>query len=802
MTTPVHANGAMPSVHLQSLDLSAIINHLSDAMLVVDPQQQIILWNQAAEALLGWPGHEVLGRHIDELLTISYASGPERAKIAQALRETGEWQGEISAFHRHGRELNLEGSSRVVRDASGQITHIVSVMRDVRVRKQAEAAQRRLRILAEASQVFAAVTDDVATLARTVTHYIAIAFGDLCSLRLLSPDGEWLLAGYTAHPDPEAHKLAATLAQSAHHVHDDLSGRAVQTAKTQLLPSISSDAARANLSASVHPYIDHYGIHSLLATPILLHSEVIGVISMARSRADAPYTLDDQALLQDFAERVALSLEATRAAAAERDARWAASVALDAQVEAFALLNMLFANAPIGLAFINRNYEFVRINESLAAMNGPSVGEHLGRRVDDVLPHIANQLMPIYHRILTTGQPLVDCEIVGETPAAPGRVRHWLASYYPITGHDIRPIGIGIVVNETTERVERAQRQREDERRFRMLAENAQDLIFRYRLDPPGFDYVNAAVTDLSGYTPEDHYAGRVKPASTLHPDDRQLFAESLRTLSATPTAFTVRFVHTDGRIAWMEHRVWLVSDEHGQPVAHEGIARNVTAAKQAEQQLQAYAEEMRALSLRLVQAQEEERRSLAHELHDEVGQLLTGLNMVLEAESAASYEQLRAKMRSAQQTVSDLTAQVRQLSLDLRPSLLDDLGLLPTLLWHFRRYTEHTSISVNFKHSGLDRILPPPVVLAAYRIVQEGLTNIARYAQVSSADVQIWLRDGHLMIALEDQGRGFALDRTLAERRSIGIVGMSERATLLGGQCVIDSTPGEGTRVFATLPL
>ena len=148
--------------------------------------------------------------------------------------------------------------------------------------------------------------------------------------------------------------------------------------------------------------------------------------------------------------------------------------------------------------------------------------------------------------------------------------------------------------------------------------------------------------------------------------------------------------------------------------------------------------EHQKALSTRLVEIQETERRHIARELHDQIGQVLTGLQFMLESSKNQTGEAHVNKLSDAQETVSGLIEQIREMSLNLRPAMLDDIGLLPTLLWHFERYTKQTGIKVSFHHSGITQRLSPDVETAVYRIVQEALTNIARHAQVTEAFVQL----------------------------------------------------------------
>lgn len=224
---------------------------------------------------------------------------------------------------------------------------------------------------------------------------------------------------------------------------------------------------------------------------------------------------------------------------------------------------------------------------------------------------------------------------------------------------------------------------------------------------------------------------------------------------------------------------------------------------KRAEKALRKYAGRLRALSHRLVEVQEAERRRLAYELHDELGELLTGLKLSLEKSTHLSVEVARTSLCEAQALVNDLMVRVRELSLDLRPAMLDDLGLLPALLWHFKRYTHQTQVQVIFKHAGLEgRRFAPEVETTTYRLVQEALTNVARHAGVGGAMVRLWADPEILSVQVEDQGIGFDPQTTLALSTSSGLAGMRERARLLGGQLAVKSAPGAGTCVTVELPL
>jgi len=212
--------------------------------------------------------------------------------------------------------------------------------------------------------------------------------------------------------------------------------------------------------------------------------------------------------------------------------------------------------------------------------------------------------------------------------------------------------------------------------------------------------------------------------------------------------------------------------------------------------------ERLQRLSRRLVELQESERRSIARELHDQIGQLLTGLKLLLEMSASVRPEKLTPPLSEAQALVNELIVRVREMSLNLRPSMLDDLGLLPALLWHFERYTTQTNVRVNFQHSGLDRRFSPEIETAAYRIVQEALSNVARHARTPEVTVRIHVGSEAVDVQVEDKGVGFDPGAVLAADASIGLAGMRERAQLLGGHLTVESAPGAGTTVKAELPL
>jgi signal transduction histidine kinase len=219
--------------------------------------------------------------------------------------------------------------------------------------------------------------------------------------------------------------------------------------------------------------------------------------------------------------------------------------------------------------------------------------------------------------------------------------------------------------------------------------------------------------------------------------------------------------------------------------------------------------QELQKLSTRLIEAQEEERGRISRELHDEIGQVLTAMSInVAEIEKRLPQELEPAIKERLAETVAlseQMSKQISALALDLRPSLLDDLGLMPALRWYLSRYTERSGIQVRMEAVDLEKRLHPEVETALYRVVQEALTNVARHARATNVRLRLEHKAASVVATIEDNGQGFDTEKVARRRapeRGAGLLGMRERVTLLGGSFRVESVPQGGTRLSAAIPL
>jgi signal transduction histidine kinase len=246
--------------------------------------------------------------------------------------------------------------------------------------------------------------------------------------------------------------------------------------------------------------------------------------------------------------------------------------------------------------------------------------------------------------------------------------------------------------------------------------------------------------------------------------------------------------VHGKDRRTWSQHDI-----NFAQSIA------NVLAAalerERAGEELAEKREQMQSLSRKLIEAQEAERRAVARELHDDFGQVLTAIRINLQKSGSDHSESI--------QLVDQAIERMRELAHDLRPSILDDLGLPAALRWYVAREAKRAGLEPCLEVADLAR-LPVTLETTCFRLVQEALTNVARHAQARQVHVELAARDRFLFLAVRDNGKGFdarAAVRRAAQGHNQGLLGMKERVALAGGELEIDSAPGRGTSVRARFP-
>jgi len=330
------------------------------------------------------------------------------------------------------------------------------------------------------------------------------------------------------------------------------------------------------------------------------------------------------------------------------------------------------------------------------------------------------------------------------------------------------------------------------EERYRDLFENASDAIWLHDFDGNTLA-ANAACEKITGYSSEElqgmmvDYLMEECSKSCVYDIEERLVQDQ-----PVDHRCEVELFKKGGEKAIVEIATSLVTHD-GQAVGFEHVARDVTDERRMQENLRYYLQQV-------TRAQEEERKRIARELHDETLQNLIVISRKLEkiTSSEALWEESLEVVRGLKKQIEFAVQEMRRFSHNLRPSVLDDLGLLPALEL-LADDMEKQGIATDFRVIGEARRLPPEVEVMLFRIAQEAVRNIWRHAQASAAQLDIEFSDSLLRVSIKDDGSGFQLPQSLGDQASLGklgLVGMQERARLLGGTLMLDSKPGKGTTI------
>jgi|CXWL01.1.fsa_nt_gi PAS domain S-box-containing protein len=354
---------------------------------------------------------------------------------------------------------------------------------------------------------------------------------------------------------------------------------------------------------------------------------------------------------------------------------------------------------------------------------------------------------------------------------------------------------------EDTDRTQALDDLKRSEERYRNLVNTMQEGLGVQ--DSRGrITFVNGRLCEMVGYSPEE-LIGR--PVSFLFDGDnlRILTDQMARRRTGEHQSFEIAWRCKNGSSVDTLIAPSPQFDETGAYVGSVAVITDVSNLKRAEESLQDANARLQSLSCRLLDIQENERRVLARELHDELGQALTATKIRLQAlERFPNPSMLADHLRAAIDVIARSLDQVRSLSLRLRPPLLDDLGLVPALRWLTDQCAQATGIAVMFdSDDGGERRVSPPVETACFRVAQEALTNAARHAECTSVSVSLNRKHDVVHLRVRDNGVGFDVTDALAQARSggsAGLQGMDERTRLAGGGIEWHSAAGVGTEVHA----
>ena len=354
---------------------------------------------------------------------------------------------------------------------------------------------------------------------------------------------------------------------------------------------------------------------------------------------------------------------------------------------------------------------------------------------------------------------------------------------------------------EALNRIRTEQSLYESEERFRQFAENIDAVIWMVDLGVRNLLYINPAYEKVWGQSIQSRYDDASAFLNAIHPDDRQKAGLMIeQQMNGNYGAFEYRIIRPDGSVRWIRDHSFPIRNADGQAYRVAGVAEDITERKRAEMELRNY-------SRRLIEVQESERKHIARELHDEIGQVLTAVRINLQSIELSQPSSIENQIAEDIRVIDEALKRVRDLSFELRPSLLDDLGLAAATSWYVERYTKRAGMTaeVQIDSEISEARLPREVETACFRILQEALANVARHAQAEHVWITLRSLDCVLLLSVKDDGIGMeassALQNGDSRSNTLGLRGMEERALAVAGRLEILSAVSGGTEIRALLP-
>jgi PAS domain S-box-containing protein len=460
--------------------------------------------------------------------------------------------------------------------------------------------------------------------------------------------------------------------------------------------------------------------------------------------------------------------------------------------EKTAELRSIFERISDGFVAIDKNGNFIYINSRAENELGVNARNMYGKNMWDVFPKDIRE--PLFTEMLNES---LDTHQPRHIEVYSNLYKSWFEVHsYPSEA------GVSIFFRDISERKKAEEELKSSEYKYKLLFESNPLPMWMLSLPERNFVAVNSAAVQLYGYSKDEFLTMN---ATDIRPPEE--VARFLTFMNSPSPGIQ----HAGNWIHRKKNGSLITAEIITHDIYYEGsparlvLANDISERLKAEEKLNASYQQLRKLASHLQDIREEEQKRIAREVHDELGQQITGLKMdiawIWKKIAGKGVDVVEEKLKDMSLLLDAAVTTIRKIASELRPSILDDLGVIAALEWQTREFEKRFMIPVQFNTSVHHLDIDANIATGLFRLYQESLTNVARHAKASLVDARLVAENNHITLTVTDNGNGF--DTQLVNgKKTLGLLGMKERAVMMNGNLIIDSTPGNGTRVEITVPL
>ena len=783
---------AEQELRFQKVNLENLIDNAPEAIALLNHDDRIVRINREFTRVFGFTSEEVIGHSINELI-VPLDLIAEGNLFYQTLKDGGTIDTETVRRRKDGTLVPVSVLAMLIHGENGRV-EICAIYRDITERQEAEKQlRRRDAILAALGTTFArflrvaALEDNIGHLLRELGQAAEVSrvyifenhLNDSGSL-LTSQRFEWVAPGITS--------------QLRNSDLQDFAWRAGGMARWEELLS-RGEAVQGHVKdfpESEQRILLPQSICSLVAVPIFVDRQWWGFIGFDECLEEREWT--------------AAALEALRVAAGTLGALIERKRAEDALRESEATLQAILSASPVGISLVHGR-TLAWANKAKYDMMGYEIGSLEGKS--------ARVLYPTEEEFERVGRELyapIKAGGVGRAETvlatANGSRIHCQLQASPLHHSDLSR-GVIVAAMDINDLKQTEEALRQSEAKYRTLLEQIPAVTYTAALDEESSTlYVSPQIEALIGFSQAEYAADRYIWRKQIHPEDREWVLREVHRARDQGEALCMeyRMLTRKDELIWVRDEGLIVRDDSGRPLFLQGIMFDITARKVAEDKVNLYQRQLRTLASELLFTEERERRRLATDLHDSIGQALAISKLKLDAlKTALRSSPLAVDLEEICGLLDGTIQQTRSLTFELSPPVLYELGLVPALESLVEQIERRYNLRIHFVEDSRPKPVSEDLAVLLFRAVQELLVNVVKHANAHKARVTI-VRDGdRIRIRVEDNGSGFdpaEVDAHEDRARRFGLFSIKERLHHLGGHVEIESSPGKGTQVSLTAPL